>query len=330
MEWGRPWALWLFWILVPLTGFLFLDARKRRRDLTRLVGDLAPRLVFGGGRLGLRGGLRLFALGFGLLALADPRWGTKVEELQRLGVDVLFVVDVSRSMTADDVRPTRMAKAKAEIARLAEALKTERLGLIAFSGVADPVVPLTQDSGAFRMFLDLLEPGLVPVPGTDLGEALVVAGKQLGDEDLQYKVIVLVTDGEDHGGKGLAVARSLAAKGVVIHTVLVGDRNAPLPDGQGGFHRDSKGESVLSRPDGEGLAKIATATGGGFYRAVQPRIELGPLAEVISTMEDRELASQEARHLEERYQIPLGLALFFLALELLVIPRERKESRRLV
>jgi Ca-activated chloride channel family protein len=325
---GAPQFLPLL-LLVPL--FLLvapLMERRRRRSLAVFAGDLARRLSSEGRGPTPRRVARAVALGFLVLALADPRYGHKVEELTQRGVDVLFVLDVSRSMLAGDVQPSRLAKARAEIRFLADRLEGERLGLVVFAGVPDVLCPLTLDRGAFGLFLDLADTELIPVPGTDLGAALRVATEALGEEGLEYKVVVLITDGEDHEGRGLATAKDAAEKGIRIHTVNVGAGGAPLP-GERGFRKDKDGNTIFSKPDPDGLAAIAAATGGGFYQASSPRLELGALAAEIASMEDRDLHGEEVRNKETRYQVPLFLALVALWFEFFLLPQRRRKGRHL-
>lgn len=325
---AHPYLLWGLLALPPLVLLALWAERHRRRALEAFVGRLAERLANGGGRRRMRAFLRIAGLGFLVLALADPRAGFKVEEVTQRGVDVLFLVDVSRSMEAGDVRPSRLAKARAEIRALVEGFEGDRVGLVVFAGVPDVLCPLTTDKGAFGMLLDLVSPGLIPVPGTDLGAALAAGIQVLGSDDLKFKVLVLVTDGEDHEGQGRAMARKAAAQGIRIHTVNVGGEGAPIPTGHG-FQVDEDGKTIFSRPDPEGLAAIASVTGGGFYQASSPRLDLQPLLEEIRSMEDRDLHSQEVRNLEERYQVPLFLCLLCLLLELALEPQRPEGGRRL-
>jgi Ca-activated chloride channel family protein len=325
---AQPYLLWGLLGLPPLVLLAFWAETTRRRALMAFVGSLAGRLSNGGGRRRMRALLRIASLGFLILALADPRAGFKVEELTQRGVDVLFLVDVSRSMEAGDVRPSRLAKAKAEIRALVEGFEGDRMGLVVFAGVPDVLCPLTSDRGAFNMLLELVSPKLIPVPGTDLGAALGAGIQVLGGDDLKFKVLVLVTDGEDHEGQGREVARQAAAQGIRIHTVNVGGAGAPIPTGHG-FKVDKEGKTIFSRPDPDGLAAIASVTGGGFYQASSLRLDLRPLLDEIRSMEDRDLHSQEVRNLEERYQIPLFLCLLCLLFELALEPQRPEGGRRL-
>lgn len=308
-----------------LVLILVLGRRARERDLALLAGAVAPRLTRGE-RSRAAPWFRLLALAALVVALADPRFGPKVEELTRRGVDVVVVLDLSHSMEARDVAPSRMQEARAEVMALVEALDGDRVGLIGFSGVADVLMPLTFDRGAFRMFLEMATPGLLPIPGTDLGAGLAAALKALGEEDLKYKVVVLVSDGEDNEGKGLEIARDAAERGVRIHTVGVGGAGGPIPAGDG-FKRDRKGETVFSRPDLEGLARIAQTTGGGLYALQSPRLELGELAAEITAMEDRDLHAEQVGNMEERFQWPLALGLVLLGIERWLVGRAAGKGR---
>jgi Ca-activated chloride channel family protein len=276
----------------------------------------------------MRSLLRITSLGFLILALSDPRFGNKVEEVTQRGVDVLFLLDVSKSMLAGDVRPSRLAKAKAEIRAMVEGFEGDRMGLVVFAGVPDVLCPMTTDRGAFRMFLDLVSPKLIPIPGTDIGAALGAGIQVMGEDDLKFKVMVLLTDGEDHEGQAQEVARQAASRGIRIHTVNVGGSGAPIPVAHG-FKVNKDGQTIFSRPDPKGLAAIASVTGGGFYQASSLRLDLGPLLEEIRSMEDRDLHSQEIRNLEERFQIPLFFCLLCLLLELVFEPQRPEGGRRL-
>lgn len=328
ISFGVPRALFALGVL-PLFLALALYARRRREArLSRFLGPQRDRMTHGGGGGLRRAGLRVLGLGFLVLAVADPRWGYKVEEYTQRGVDVMFVLDVSRSMQAADVRPSRLMKARAEIRNLLGYLAGDRVGLMVFAGLPDVLCPLTSDRGAFRLFLDMADTDLIPVPGTDLGKAIEAAAQVLGEDETKYKVVVLLTDGEDHEARGLAAAAAAAKRGIRVHTVNVGGAGAPLM-GEGGYRTDEDGKAIFSRPDPEGLAAIASATGGGFYQASSPRLELGALGEEIADMEDRDLHGREVRDMEERYQFPLAVALLIFGLEVLLEPTRPDGGRRL-
>ncbi|MCI0566644.1 MAG: VWA domain-containing protein, partial [Acidobacteria bacterium] len=271
MPFGEPRALMLL-LLIPLLGVLLGVVRLRRKRLLRRLGqeELVARLLEtpGAPRWVIRVALILLAGTFLALALARPQWGAKVEEVRRKGVDVIIAMDVSSSMLAEDVKPSRLARAREEVATLIDSLEGDRVGLVAFAGEATVACPLTLDYSAAKVFLDVLDPALVPVPGTAIASAIRKSSEAFGSKEKRYKVLVLITDGEDHEKDAVAAAREAAAEGVVIYTLGVGSGSgSPIPvrgtDGSGGgYKKDREGKIVTSRLDPVKLAEIAEAAGG--------------------------------------------------------------------
>jgi len=273
--------------------------------------------------------LTLCAVLFLLLALARPQFGTKMRTVKREGQDIIIALDVSLSMLAEDIKPNRLEKAKHEIGSLIDKFQGDRIGLIAFAGKAFVQCPLTLDYGAAKMFLDVIEPDLIPVPGTAMGEAIQKAVVTFVEKERKHKVLILITDGEDHVGKPLDMAKAAAKEGVVIYGVGLGSlKGVPIPlyDSRGnrtGFKKDRKGEVVMTKLDELTLEKIALETGGKYYRASPGEVELEKIYNDISKMEKKALASQQYAQYEDQFQILLGIALFFLILEVLM-PERRK------
>ena len=160
--------------------------------------------------------LLLIALFFMVFAMARPQIGTKLEEVRREGVDVMVAIDVSKSMLAEDIPPSRLAKAKHEVESFIDKLEGDRVGLIAFSGIAFTQCPLTLDYGAAKIFLDILGPDLIPTPGTNIGMAITKAIEAFDQQERKHKVLVLITDGEDHGEDVLKFAEEAEREGIVI------------------------------------------------------------------------------------------------------------------
>jgi Ca-activated chloride channel family protein len=231
---------------------------------------------------------------------------------------------------AEDIRPNRLARSKQEIQRFVERLEGDRAALVAFSGDAFLQCPLTSDYGAFRIFLDVLEPGLIEAPGTDLSRAMETALEAFPPGEGKHRVMVLLTDGEDHGGRALEIAEKAAEAGVVIYTVGIGsEAGVPIPvqdgTGQRVYKRDNRGEIVSTKLAPDLLAKIASTTGGEFYHAQPGRFELLDVLKKINAMEKRTLDSQQLSRFEERYQIPLAIVLVLLVLEMLISDRRRRK-----
>jgi Ca-activated chloride channel family protein len=325
-----------------LLGLFFALVRLRRGRLLKRFGEeaLVSRLLQtpGTGRWTIRVTLLLLGTAFLAVALARPQWGKKIEEVRRRGVDVIIGMDVSNSMLAEDVKPSRLARAREEVASLVDSLEGDRVGLVAFAGQAYVACPLTLDYAAAKIFLDVLDPGLVPVQGTSLAEVIRRSGEAFGSKEKRYKVLVLITDGEntDRQQDSLAAARQAANEGVVIYTLGVGTgAGSPIPlrkpDGAvTGYKQDRKGRIVTSRLDPVRLAEIAEATGGRYLPLTPEGREIREIQDRIAKMEQREVGARFITTFEERYQIPLALALGALILEAglgeRLYPRRRQRS----
>lgn len=318
MNFAAP--LWLL-LLVGIPVLLAVEAWCVRRDRERTAQLVAralwPKVVARPAEAWRWVRLGLFSLAVaGLaIALAGPRWGVVREKLQREGVDVVLVVDTSGSMAAEDVQPNRFALARLTLRSLLDALEGDRLALVALEGEAYPLVPLTLDAGAVALFLETMEPGMLPTPGTSLGAGLEAALSLFVDEQRANKVVVLVSDGEDLEGaveRGLRAARS---KGVIVHTVGVGTAaGAPVPhfDAEGrrqGFKKDRDGSVVVSRLDEGVLQRLARETGGVYTRATPANTGVWQIAAAVRGMEQKSLAQEFSYRPKERYQWPLGVAL---------------------
>ena len=321
---GEPRALLLL-LLVPVAGVFLALVRLRRRKLLARFGreDLVARLVEapGAGRWALRFTLILLAATFLVLTLARPRWGQKVEEVRRQGVDVLVAIDVSASMLSEDVKPSRLARAREEVASLIGSLEGDRVGLVAFAGDSYVACPLTLDYAAARIFLDVLDPSLIPVPGTAIASTIRKSVRAFDSREKRYKVLVLITDGEDHEEDAVAAAREAAREGVVIYTLGVGTgAGSPIPlretDGAvTGYKQDRSGKIVTSRLDPVKLSEIAEAAGGKYLPATAEGREIRQIEDRLARMERRQVGTRLAITYEERYQIPLAAALLALILD---------------
>lgn len=331
---GSGVALWAL-ALVPLLVLLYWQAGKRGRALLDRFGEheLVRRLRASVDATAMRwkGVLVLAAVALLAVALARPQFGTRVETLRRQGQDVMVALDVSRSMYAEDITPNRLERARVEIGRIIQRLEGDRIGLVAFAGDAFVQSPLTGDYGAAMMFLNAMDPDLMSVQGTDLARAITVSIEALEETPPENRIVVIVTDGEDHeGGLAEAIAAATAAE-VTVHTVGVGSPDGvPLPDvdgsgGGGRFRRDDEGNVITTRLNETALQDIALQTGGEYHRIGQGAGGLGRLVERI-TGGGRELESREITQFEEQYQLFLGAALLLLVAEF-IIPGRRRRPR---
>ena len=332
MRFARPELLWLL-LAVPIALVLLgLAARSRRRARTAWAGALFDRLATGVDRGRDRLRLVLFLLGWSLVvvALARPQWGGEMVMMKRRGIDVLIAVDTSNSMLAEDMRPNRLAAAKRAIADLVRRMGGDRLGLVAFSGDAHILCPLTLDHSTVLLQLESLTPGMTSLPGTNLEQALARARSAFVQKDRKHKALILVTDGESTQGDPLGEAEKAAEEGIVVYTIGLGSTEGqPIPerDERGnvaGYKRDRSGSVVNSRLDEETLRKISETTRGRYFRATAQALELGMVFDELQSMEKKELEGQLATNYEERYRWPLALAAILLGLELLLANRRRR------
>jgi Ca-activated chloride channel family protein len=327
MVFASPWWL-LGLLLLPLA--VVVEGVSTRRDRTRtarlVARPLGARVVRRPAESARFVRLVLFLVaGAGLfLALARPQWGIVREKVEREGVDVVLVLDASGSMATEDVAPSRFFLARQALASLVSRLSGDRFGLVAFEGEAYPLVPLTLDADALGLFLDTLEPGVVPSPGSSLGAGLVRGLDLFVDKERRNKVMVLVSDGEDLEGEIEAAVSRAKEAGVVVHTVGVGtEAGQPVPDvdrdgHRVGFKRDEAGQAVVSRLNMTSLEAIARGTGGKAFRLTPADTSLGSLAGAIEGMEQKTLAREFSYRRKERFQVPLAVGLVALALALLL------------
>ena len=335
---GSPSSLWLLWLVRVRVGVYVFACRTSTLLLRRFASpELLARLTTGVSRPRqvLKAILVLLGLVAVVLALAELKYGFTWEEVTREGVDIVVALDVSDSMLVEDAesagRLSRLERAKREIADLLDLLQGDRIGLVAFAGTAFLECPLTLDYGAATIFLDTLDTDLIPVKGTDLAEAIQVSLRAFEGSGSSSQAIILITDGEDHGGQALEAAQQAKLAGVRIFTIGIGrDEGAPIPGRGGGFRKDRRGDIVLSRLDEPTLQKIALETGGRYVRSVTGDVDLEQIYSqgIKAVLEDQELGSKRRQRWEERFQWLVGLALVCLMLEPLISPRRRRGESR--
>jgi Ca-activated chloride channel homolog len=284
-----------------------VQGNQRRQSLT-LVRERAV----------LKGLLTITAMTLVILAIARPRWGFDWVDVRHKGVDLVLVVDVSQSMMAADVSPNRLARAKRAVADFLELLRGDRVGLVAFAGASYVQCPLTEDYGAIRMFMNYLDPSLIPVQGTDLGSAVQTGLKALadgGEGDKDAKAVVIMTDGEDLQDSVEKAVAEAKAQGVRLYAVGIGTpEGGPIPEPGGGFKKDASGQVVITKPDEESLAKMALETGGMYVRSVPGGEDLKQIYEqgITANMKRREFESSRERLWHERFQWFIAAALLLI------------------
>ncbi len=298
---------------------LAADAAWASRGLwSRLLPSWSP------GRIRLSTACLALAILGSFLALARPRWGAGQEEVERRGVDVVFMIDSSLSMGVLDVAPSRLYVAKALVRRMAQSMPGNRIGLVQTEGTGMVLAPLTLDGAVVDVLLDTVEPGSLPTPGTELAPGLDAALRLFGEGSEKHRVLVLLSDGEDHGGGMEQEIARLREGGVVVHDFgVVTPSGSPVPvPGTGGrsFKRESDGSLVISRLHEDVLEGLARDTGGTYTRVTSAAADPAPVLRQIDGMEKKTIVSQVSSHLAERFQWPLALAVAALLLHLTVRP----------
>lgn len=324
------------WLLLLIPAFFLLAwaaARNRRQRLARfgnvdLLRELMPEVSTG--RRKLKFFLFCAALALLIVAIARPQLGSKLREEKSQGIEMMLAIDVSNSMLAEDFEPSRLERTKFAINRLFEGLRQDRVGMIVFAGESRVQLPITSDYRMARAFARRLSPDLVAEQGTAIGKALSLALISFSGESegTHSRVVVLITDGENHDDDALAVARRAAEAGIRIYTIGIGTpEGAPIRiDGE--FVKDERGEMVVSKLNEQMLEEIAQLTGGAYIRATKQSIGLDEIVRSINEMEQTELSTVKFEEFNEQYQYLLGIALLLLIVEFLLLDRRNPLLRR--
>ncbi|MCL6465301.1 MAG: tetratricopeptide repeat protein [candidate division WOR-3 bacterium] len=323
MHWGAPHMLYLLLALPVIIVFFIvvrdLDWKRVARFiepqlLARIEPDRAPFLEW------VKLMLLILGLGLMVIALARPRWGERLQMFKSRGVAVVIALDASKSMLAEDVKPNRLERARTEVAALLDELTGNAVGIVAFAGDAHILCPLTTDIEAAKLFLDIISPDLMPVPGTDYGKAILKASELFTSTAPGSRALVLITDGEDLGTQTEQAVQVAKELGVRIYPVAFSSaEGAPIPERKEGgvvYKKDRSGQVVISRMDERKLILIAQATGGRFYR--MEGFSAPKLAGEFDRLEKEKLSGGSFSNYVERYQLFLlaGILLLFFSLAL--------------
>ena len=318
-------------LLIPviLVGYALLRYFRGRR--VRAFGDPALVEALMPSRSRSKGWVRvvLFCLAFFffVVGLARPKVGVKLSEHKTRGAEIVICLDVSNSMLAEDYSPNRLERAKLSISRLTDKLKDDRIGLVIFAGSSFVQLPVTTDYVSAKMFLAHIDTQSVPVQGTAIGDAILTAARSFSAQSEKSRVIIVISDGENHEDDPVEAARTVAETGIRVYTVGVGSAEGqPIPfDGE--LLKDKDGEIVVTRLDEETLRQVAKAGNGAYIHAGREEFGLNPIVDDIRAMEDEELGSVVFEEYAEQYMYFFGIALALFVVEMLI--GERKPRRKL-
>ena len=315
-------------LAVPAMAVLFeVMIRKRGQMMARFGSEVAvKRLAPEVSVARLRVKFWLFAAAFALLtiAVARPQMGSKLREVEREGVEIMVALDVSNSMLASDFSPNRLERTKYAVSRVIEGLSEERIGVVVFAGDAYVQLPITSDYLTARNFVERISPTQVTKQGTAIGAALDLATSAFSSDSEGSRVVILVTDGENHEDDALKAAERAAERGVKVYTIGIGTPEGAPINIDGDFIRDSEGEIVVSKLDETTLQKIAATTEGAYIRATSASVGVQEIVDMINRTEKSKFKTEIFEEYDEKYHIPLVAALVLLLVELLVLPRRNR------
>jgi len=315
--------IWLYWIINSRNKMLLSTVDKSLRE--RLLIKIDKKRLLQKDRFLYLSMLIL------IFSASGPQIGTRLAPLDRKGIDLVFAVDVSTSMNAEDVKPSRLEKAKFEISQMISQLKGDRISLIVFAGSSHMYLPLTTDYEAARLFLDQIDTNMIPTQGTALSSALQTGLSAFTEDESKYKVLVLVTDGEDHEGQAIDLASKASDRGMIIHTVGVGTKSGSLipVTGNNGireYKRDNTGILVTSILNENILNEIANAGNGTYVRFDNKPANFRSIMNAIDSMEKRSLKSHIYSEYEDRFQSFAFISMGLMIAGMLLPTRKNKNN----
>ena len=268
------------------------------------------------------------------LAMVNPKIGTKLETIKREGVDIVFAVDVSKSMLAEDIAPNRLEKAKQLVTQIINNLASDRVGIIAYAGKAFPQLPITTDYASAKMFLQGMNTEMLSSQGTAIDEAIQLARNYYDDEEQTNRVLIIISDGEDHSNIAADAAEAAGEEGIKIFTIGVGEvKGAPIPLKRNNivlsYKKDSKGETVISKLNEETLKQISEEANGEYINGRNTAEVVEAIREILNRMDKTEFEAKQFAEFKDQFQWFIGFALFFLFIDVFLLERKTAWLKRL-
>ena len=336
-ELEEKWYLY-FLIVIPVLTVLFLYVQfwKRKKQLEfgdlELIKKLSPeKSVF---KPILKLVVVLLALTCLIIGLVNPKIGTKLETVKREGIDIIFAIDVSKSMLAEDVAPSRLEKSKQLVSQIINNLGSDRIGIIAYSGSAFPVLPITTDYSVGKMFLQTMNPGMISAQGTSIDQAITLATTYIDKKDKTNKLLIIITDGEDHSDSAEDAAKEAKKVGLKILTIGVGtEKGGTIPLKRNGivesFQRDQNNEVVITKRNSEVLKNIAKSAGGGYVDGNSTKAVLDYVKNALDNIQKTEFESTQMADFKSQFQWFLGFGFFLLLLDVFLLEKKTKWVKKM-
>ncbi|MEM0541582.1 VWA domain-containing protein [Flavobacterium sp. j3] len=327
-----------FLIVIPILAMLFLYVYywkvKKQKEFGNLdlLKKLSPeKSVF---KQVLKFVLVLLGLTFIIIGLVNPKMGTKLETVKRQGIDIIFALDVSKSMLAEDVAPSRLEKSKQLVSQIINQLGSDRIGIIAYSGSAFPVLPITTDYGVAKMFLQSMNPGMISAQGTSIDQAITLATTFVDKKDKTNKLLVIISDGEDHTDEYQEALEEAKKLGLKILTIGVGtEKGGPIPLKRNGivesFQRDQNNEVVITKRNEEVLKTVAKSANGGYVDGNSTKTVLDYVKNALDNIQKTEFESTQMADFKSQFQWFLGFGFFLLFLDIFLLERKTKWVKKM-
>jgi len=324
--------------IIPVLLLLFVYIQFWKRKKQREFGDLAlvkklspEKSVF---KPILKFTLLILALAALILGLVNPKIGTKMETVKREGIDIVFAVDVSKSMLAEDVAPSRLDKSKQIVSQIINQLGNDRIGIVAYAGSAFPVLPITTDYGVAKMFLQSMNTTMVSSQGTSLDDAIKLSSTYFDKGNKTSKLLIMISDGEDHSEGAESAAEEANKAGMKIITIGVGtEKGGPIPLKRNGvvesFKRDNNNEVVVTKLNPESLMAIAKATKGGYINGNNTKDVLAYIKKALENIEKTEFEATQMADFQSQFQWFLGMAFLLLIGDIFLLEKTTSWIRRL-
>jgi len=318
-------------IVIPILVLLFLFnlywKKKKQREFGdyKLIKRLTPeRSIF---KSSLKITVFLLALAFLIVGLVNPKIGTRMETVKREGIDIVFAIDVSKSMLAEDIAPSRLDKTKQLVSQIINQLGSDRIGIVAYAGSAFPVLPITTDYSVAKMFLQSMNPGMVSSQGTSLDEAIQMSASYFDEKSKTSKLVILISDGEDHSEGASAAAEEANKLGMKIITIGIGtEKGGTIPLKENGvvksFQRDQNGEVVITKLNQDGLKGIAKATKGGYVYGGSTKEVLDYVKNALNNIQKTEFEATQMADFQSQFQWFLGFAFLLLFVDIFLLERK--------
>ena len=329
-----------FWtlLIIPVIVVFFLLLLLWKKQTQKKFADKALLKRLSPNQSVFKSALKIIVLSLAFaslaIALVNPKIGTKLETVKREGVDIVFAIDVSKSMLAEDIKPNRLEKSKQLVSQIINNLGSDRVGIIAYAGKAFPQLPITTDYSAAKLFLQNMNTDMLSSQGTAINEAILLAKTYYDDDEQTNRVLVIISDGEDHSEAAVQVAEQASQEGIKIFTIGVGEtKGGPIPLKRNGivtgYKKDSQGETVITRLDETTLKNIAAQANGQYIQGRTTDKVVNQMKDILNKMDKTEFEAKQIADFKDQFQWFLGLAILLFFIDIFLLERKTAWLKKL-